>query len=127
MYRDIDINSLIGIPYKDRGDTLEGFDCAGLVRYVTGIDTRLIPSVEIGNTREVMRIILENRRFFDVLDEPKEGCIVALTAFKRPHHVGVYINGGVLHAEAKMGVIFSTLQNLTDNGYYWEFGELKNG
>lgn len=127
MYKDIDINSLVGIPYKDRGDTLDGFDCAGLVRYVTGIETHLIPSIEIGHTKEIMKLMIENRRFFNSIKEPKDGCIVALAIAKDPHHVGVWISGGVLHATTQLGVIFSSLENLRSNGYSWEFGELKNG
>ena len=70
---------------------------------------------------------LQNKRYFDVLKEPKELCIVGLTKLRNYHHVGVYINGGVLHAETKDGVVFSTLHDLKKNGYKWEFGELKNG
>lgn len=121
-----DINKLIGIPYKDRGDDLNGFDCAGLVRYVTGIECNLIPSIEIGKTKDIMKAIEKGREYFKILEEPKEGCIVALTSLKHAHHVGVWIQGGVLHAETKRGVIFSSLENLKNNGYKWEFGELKN-
>lgn len=121
------INDLIGIPYKDRGEDLNGFDCAGLVRYITGIEAHLIPSVKIGHTKEVMESIEKHRRHFKVLKEPKEMCIVALSRYKHAHHVGVWINGGVIHAELKHGVIFSTLENLKINGYTYEFGELING
>ena len=127
MFRDIDINSLIGIPYKDRGDTIQGFDCAGLVRYVTGIEANLIPSIEIGHTKEVMKAIIKHKRHFNILEEPKEGCIVSLSRLKYPHHVGVYLQGGVLHATPYNGVVFSSFLNLKENGFTLEFGELKNG
>ncbi len=121
-----DINSLIGIPYKDKGNDIDGFDCAGLVRYVTGIDTHYIPSIDMGDTKQIIKAIKDKRRYFKTLDEPKELCIVALRRLKHNHHVGVFIKGGVLHADTK-GVVFSTLQNLKENGYEWEFGELING
>ena len=127
MYKNIDINSLIGIPYKDRGNTLEGFDCAGLVRHITGIEANLIPSIAIGRTKEVMKEIIEHKRHFKILTEPKDGCIVALSRLKEPHHVGVYLQGGVLHCIPKKGVVFSSFTNLKENGFTLEFGELNNG
>ncbi len=121
------INELIGIPYKDRGNDLDGFDCAGLVRYVTGIETNIIPSVEIGHTKAVMKVMREQREKFKVLDKPIDGCIVALSRLREPHHVGVWIDGGVLHCVPKKGVVYSTLPSLRLNGFNWEFGVLKNG
>jgi len=116
-----DINSLIGTPYTDE------HDCAWLVREVTGIEANLIPSIEIGNTKEVMKAIIENKRHFKILTEPKEGCIVSLSRLKYPHHVGVYLQGGVLHSIPNKGVVFSSFLNLKENGFTLEFGELKNG
>ena len=45
-------------------------------------------------------------------NEPKDGDAVLMSENKRPHHVGVWINNGVLHCVEKVGVIFTNLQQL---------------
>lgn len=123
-----DINDLIGKPYADNGgDGVNSFDCASLVRYITGIESNIIPSCKFGDTRTVIKTIIKNKEHFKILDKPVDKCIVSLAQLRKPSHVGVYINGGVLHAIPKLGVIYSTFQNLKDNGYTWEFGVLNNG
>lgn len=124
----IDINKYIGKGYSiDGGDGINTFNCATLYRAVTGTDATIIPTCESGNQMDIINTINENKKYYNVLEKPKEGCIVALSRLKHPHHIGIYTNGGVLHCLQKVGVIFSTLDNLKLNGYTWEFGELKNG
>ena len=123
-----DLNDYIGKPYAiDGGDGINTFNCATLYRAVTGIDATIIPTCQSGSRIEIIKAIRENKKHYNILTEPKEGCIVALSQLRNPHHVGVWVSGGVLHCLEKVGVIFSTLDNLKLNGYTWEFGELKNG
>lgn len=123
MFSKEQVANLVGKPYCDMGgDGVNSFDCASLVRYVTGIDPHIIPSCKIGDTKAVMKIIAENKKHFKIIDKPKENCIVALCQKRLPHHVGVYLYGGVLHATLD-GVAWSTLKELEQNGYTWEFGE----
>lgn len=123
-----DVNDLIGKPYADGGgDGINSFDCGSLVRYITGIDVHFVPSCKMGDIRAIVKAIEKNKRHFNILKEPKEKCIVSLSRLNKPHHVGVYIKGGVLHATEGVGVVFSSFQNLKDNGFTWEFGEFING
>lgn len=124
----IDINKFIGKKYSiDGGDGINTFNCATLYRAITGVSATIIPTCTTGNKLEIIKVIRENKKYYNILKDPKDGCIVALSQLNNPHHVGVWINGGVLHCLEKVGVIFSTLDNLKLNDYTWEFGELKNG
>lgn len=111
---------------KDGGDMKTSFNCATWYRFVTGINASIIPTCESGNSFEIMQTISEGKRFYTILDNPINGCIVALKKLRHYHHVGVWIDGYVWHMD-KQGLLCSSLISLKSNGYEYEFGELKNG
>jgi len=130
IFNGIDIESLIGVPYKDQGtNPQEGFDCATLVRYVTGIEANVIPSLNPKDRLSVMRAIKKNKRHFRVIENEEDyqdGDIVAMKILRNPHHLGIYIQGNVLHADDG-GVMYSSFQNLRQNGYTCEVGRFIDG
>ncbi len=101
--------TMIGRPYKFRGDTPSGFDCSGLVRYsylTAGMDlphgTRALLKV----TRSVGR---SNARKGDLLFFDQSG--------KKYSHVGIYIGSDeFVHAPATGGVV--RRERMTDP--YWK-------
>lgn len=109
---------------KDGGDSKTTFNCATFYRFMTGIDVSIIPTCESGNKFEIMKAIESGKRFYNILKEPKNGCIVALKVLRHNHHVGIWLDGYVWHMD-KQGLVCSSLKSLENNRYEWEFGELK--
>jgi len=113
---------LVGTPYVRGGVTPEtGFDCYTLMSYVrwhwferetpwAGIPARKLSSAQacaLGIRRALGAH--ETLTPWQRLDEPREGCAVALGRAKlaRLHHCGVWIEGGVLHAYELLGVAWT--------------------
>lgn len=49
------------------------------------------------------------------LKQPTEKCVVAMSKNKRIHHVGIWLDGGCLHADE--AVVHNNLAALIRNGY----------
>lgn len=121
----VNINDYVGKRYDvNGGDSINSFNCATLYRKITGIDSTIIPTCESGKVYDIVKAIKENKKHYTVIDEPIEGCIVALKRLKNYHHIGIFVDGGVLHAMEKIGVVYSSFDNLKLNGFSWEFGVL---
>lgn len=55
-----------------------------------------------------------------VTEEPRNGDAVWMTQCGEPHHIGVWVNGGVLHAVEGYGVIYDTMTQLGLQGWIIE-------
>jgi cell wall-associated NlpC family hydrolase len=90
--------TMIGRPYKYRGDMPAGFDCSGLVRYsylTAGIDVPHGTKALRNSTRSVG---LRNARKGDLLFFIQEG--------KKYSHVGIYVgNDQFVHAPSTGGFV----------------------
>ncbi len=90
--------TMIGRPYKYKGDMPAGFDCSGLVRYsylVAGMDVPHGTSSLKNSTRSVG---LTNARKGDLLFFVQGG--------KKYSHVGIYVgNAQFVHAPSGGGVV----------------------
>jgi murein DD-endopeptidase len=90
--------TMIGRPYKFKGDTPGGFDCSGLVRYsylTAGMDVPHSTGALKNNTQSVG---LRNARKGDLLFFVQEG--------KKYSHVGVYVgNDQFVHAPSTGGFV----------------------
>jgi cell wall-associated NlpC family hydrolase len=104
------INDYIGKPYLVNARGPDQFDCYGLVLDVykkfLGIT---LPdwTVDDGSVQTAIRVINSAWQSSDAMDlvrkvdEPQDMDIAFLTRHSMAHHVGVYINGGVLHSSHK--------------------------
>ena len=114
--------NLIGIPFKQGGNNIDGFDCYGLVVYVFknfyGIE---IPNynhqiIDAFNATDINTTIDKALKNWQEIKEPEEPCAVLI----RNHpvyvnHIGVYVGGNkFMHALKKVGVILSDI-----NDKYW--------
>jgi len=101
--------TMIGRPYKYKGDMPAGFDCSGLVRYsylTAGMDVPHNTSALRNSTRSVG---LRNARKGDLLFFDQSG--------KKYSHVGIYVGGDrFVHAPSTGG--FVRRDSITDP--YWK-------
>lgn len=126
----MDVNRYVGIPYLPGGSSLAGCDCWGLVRLVEmECFGTFLPSVVDEIPAEKMPDYRNNRfGFFDMgrfvgdgglvghlipTDSPVDGDLALLHYGNVPCHVGVVIDGQLLHQSPK-GRDYSRLARLTD-------------
>ncbi len=101
----------------------ESYDCWALVRdfYLQEFGVKLpVVMVDATNPREVLREFEYTpiRASFDVIEEPQEGCVVEMGTQGRPHHVGVWIDGRVLHNHYRGGVVLEPRPQFDILAYY---------
>lgn len=110
------INAYVGVPYLINGRDRKGWDCWGLVLavYRDRLDTELPDWRRGGNLG-----LAEQIRAFDAgwrqvekgchampLRFPMDYAVGVVLNMARPHHVGLSIGGGVLHAARYTGTVW---------------------
>lgn len=87
---------MTGKPYRYAGDTPEGFDCSGLVRYSYGRAGLSLPRATDAQRRVTTLISQRSLRAGDLLFFDQEG--------KKASHVGMYLGDGrFIHAPSTGG------------------------
>ena len=112
------VTSVIGKPYAIGGYGPDEFDCWGLVRdyfgRVDGIHIPHIDTTDVGLLGTCKR--MGQTAGWVKIPTPIDGSAVLMSQGKAAHHVGIYINGGVIHAVDGVGVRW---QSIIDIGYLW--------
>lgn len=108
------IRDLIGVKYKPHGRTVEeGLDCYGVAILVLEREGITLPDVFYPDTEqdtnEVTMKLLEEGISHEKLDKPERNCLIELTVFGMPCHVGVYIGDGQFIHATKRGVTIEPL------------------
>lgn len=114
----MDWNAYIGLPYREGARGPDAFDCYGLVaevfRGARGVDlpdwyqdapgpqsaSRAISAAldgEVAGGRSVKT------------DAPADWDIAVVGSTHRPHHVGIYVEGGILHTSRAFGSVWHDL------------------
>ncbi|MDT3708178.1 MAG: NlpC/P60 family protein [Thiobacillus sp.] len=112
--------SVIGRPYALGELGPDAFDCWGLVRHyyrtMRGMD---LPVVDAERTLAIARAFSNNAERDNWVEvwHPAEGDAVLMGQARRPHHVGLWLGGGVLHAVEGAGVIYTTAPMLRFGGW----------
>ena len=89
---------MLGKPYKYAGDTPEGFDCSGLVKYSYGRAGIAMPRDTQSQRRMSMLVSVHGMREGDLLFFDQEG--------KKTSHVGLYLGKGrFIHAPSSGGKV----------------------
>ena len=89
---------MLGKPYKYAGDTPEGFDCSGLVKYSYGRAGIAMPRDTQSQRRMSMLVSVHGMREGDLLFFDQEG--------KKTSHVGMYLGKGrFIHAPSSGGKV----------------------
>ena len=100
-----DINKYIGTPFLLGGRDLAGIDCWGLVRAVYRDMGREVPDfdTEFLSRPDILRQIRRGESVVaDEIPQPEQWCVVSDSA---KGHVGIWVNGCVLHAAKGWGVV----------------------
>lgn len=117
------VNDYLLIKHTPGGRTFPALDCWGLVvdyyREILGID--LPPYADLtqehmaqGFQRELMR------GKFQQVDTPKNGDVVAFFCRGILYHVGIYVDGRILHTTERRGCRYERMASgtLTNRRYY---------
>lgn len=100
---------MLGKPYKFAGDTPDGFDCSGLVRYSYGRAGVSMPRDTQAQHRMSVLVSRRGLREGDLLFFDQEG--------KKKSHVGIYLgNGRFIHAPSSGGKV--RIDSM--NAEYWK-------
>jgi murein DD-endopeptidase len=95
---------MLGKPYKFAGDTPEGFDCSGLVKYSYGRAGISMPRDTRAQERMSVLVSLHSLREGDLLFFDQEG--------KKKSHVGIYLgHGRFIHAPSSGGKVRTDSMN----------------
>ena len=115
----------IGRPWVSGARGPEAFDCWGLVRYVYGEHLNVLLPLYPYNAKDVLKVSGTMRTDlatqWQELDEPEDMCLVAMSARKLPHHVGLFlaVDGGlVLHCGEKQNVTCQTIDAIRQTTIY---------
>jgi cell wall-associated NlpC family hydrolase len=90
--------SMVGRPYQYGGNTPEGFDCSGLVRYSYGVAGVALPRDTRALRGETVLVAWHDLATGDILFFDQEG--------KKLSHVGIYLGEGrFVHAPSSGGKV----------------------
>lgn len=109
-------NRWFHVPYKYMGRTEEGCDCWGFVRLVMKEERGVVlPSFDGVNEVEGMRYA----DCFRALHEPEDWCLVKIVERRHHLHVGIYLEGFVIHMTHN-GVVMQREKQIKGmvRGYY---------
>nr|BDD44770.1 tail assembly protein [bacterium] len=111
----MNVEKYIRIPYLDRGRDESGCDCWGLVRLVLENEFgKTLPDLDYESAE-----IVEDR-LFDVsvaavdaeeVKHPENGDVVLIRGGLLPQHIGVFVDGQVLHTAKGMGTVCERLSS----------------
>ena len=106
----------LGLPWINRAEVepnlVNGFDCVSLIQaiYADQLDIR-IPEIIVdgSSTRAVLSAFANSEYYRDwqQVDKPQNFDIIIFNIRNRLNHVGLVLNGGVIHSVKGQGVIYS--------------------
>jgi cell wall-associated NlpC family hydrolase len=112
----------VGKPWANGAAGPLAFDCWGLVRAVYAERFGIVlPAVDCDAhaplaVRHAFAAGRQGEDWLPVADR-REGDVVLMGQARRPHHVGVWVAGGVLHAVEGSGVVHQTPPRLAVHGW----------
>lgn len=108
----MNLDHFIGLPYREGARGPDAFDCYGIVaavlRAARGValpDWYQAAPGQQGASRAISAALageIDGGRT-ERVDNPQDYDIAIVGSTRRPHHVGVFVSGGVLHASRAFG------------------------
>lgn len=123
--------NLVGTQWKPGGrDLRDGFDCYGLVHHVYDVCLGIqLPShpvhyKDFERIQECIQGETGHEGNWQEVPSPATWDVTGMSSSKRfVHHVGIWIDGAILHAVPDTGVVCQSLTSLRANGihprHYW--------
>lgn len=109
MTPDVFLYAHLGQPWQSGASGPDVFDCWGLVRAwyreVRGIDLPVV-DVDALQPLAVRHAFADGARSWKQVDAPADGDAVLMSKASQPSHVGVWMNGAVLHCTEASGVVY---------------------
>jgi len=109
----------IGIPYKERGRSLDGVDCWGLVCLMYADMDINVPSylheyITSSDIDSVATAINKNRANWRKVEDPDVGDVLVFNIMGFPCHVGVYVGqGDFIHSFRGTAVCVERLNSIS--------------
>lgn len=118
------INKQLGKPWEPSAEGDKSFDCYGLVRYtyliLKNIDLPAFVYNCFDNT-DLIKTINQKKEWACFSEKSKKNRkdfdIVLMGKNKKPTHVGIYLNDGVLHCARDAGVTWAKIDRLKTQNY----------
>ena len=124
---EIEIQELIGIPFKIHGRDLKGLDCYGLVKLIEKKRGNIIPEYAYSGIEKtfVDYMINDNMSLVTEIENPEPFCTVTFS-IRQPfvHHIGIVLSNTnyFIHVMQKRHVVIERLDSDTwknkIRGYY---------
>ena len=113
----MNMNTFVGLPYREGARGPDAFDCYGIVSAVFKERGVTLPDFYQDGPGSMLAAraidasvkgeVLGGRA--ERLTEPEEYAIVVVRGYAKAHHVGVVVDGGVLHASRGLGSIWQSI------------------
>lgn len=112
----------LGKPWRNGAEGPDAYDCYGLVRAVYwdryGVE---MPAISADATK-VLACLHAARDYSDygqweAVTVPQDGDVLLMGSARHPHHVGVLVEGRVLHSVEGAGVVLQTVDSLKMHGW----------
>lgn len=116
----MNLDQYIGLPYREGARGPDAFDCYGLVaavyKAVRGIELpdwyQPQPGAQAASraiAAAVQGAVAGGRS--EKVEQPEDWDIAVVGSTARPHHVGIYIQGGILHSSRSLGSAWHQLRS----------------
>lgn len=116
---DDQISRYVGMPYENGSYGPYTYNCWGLLVHIQHRYFKVeMPMVNIEQSAECALMFKDKVRSgeWTLVDSPIQGDAVLLRGGMAPH-VGVFVNGGVLHALEDVGVVWTEINKLRYIGF----------
>ena len=116
------ITSYLGKPWVNGAQGPHEFDCWGLVRYIYKTEKNIdIPFCNVDalkplEVRHAFKESNEYQNWKEVADQ-QDFDVVLLSQASRPHHVGIWFQGRLLHSIEGAGVVWQAVNSLKLHGW----------
>jgi len=118
----LNIENYIGFPWENGAQGPYAFDCWGLVRYIykkeKGIE---IPFFDIDAMKPlaIRKAFQESSEYrnWAIVQDAEDFDVVLLSMASRPHHVGIWHSGRLLHCVEGAGVVWQESRSLKMHGW----------
>lgn len=112
----------IGKPWANGATGPDAYDCFGVVKAVYLDRLRLTVQTVDVNALQPLAVARAMRDYdysgWEQVAAPEnEFDVIEMSMNRKPHHVGVFVDGGVLTSVEGSGVIFQTLGSLKRHGW----------